>query len=119
MEYRNAPKSKLEFDPSQKCVKCGNNVIKILLDNSILVDDWICEACETPQLTYLKANGYRLYAFLLEGSWTSENFYAKSHIQAYNEACKKYGKDKVLTSYLRGAVDCYVMDGFISFNLYN
>ena len=96
MEYRNAPKSKLEHDFS--------NLHGEKLDE---------------KLSSLKKDGYRLYAFLLEGSWTSVNFYAKNHLQAYKEACKKYGKDKVRTAYLRGAVDCYVMTDWIGFNIYN
>lgn len=115
MEYRNTPKSKLELDPARKCVKCGsNNVISLGVG-----DDWQCNDCLILQLSWLKVHGYRLYAFLLAGSWTSCNFYAKNHLQAYREACKKYGKDNVRTAYLRGAVDCYVMTDWIGFNLYN
>lgn len=96
IEYRNAPKSKLEHNFS--------NLSGEKLDK---------------KLAQLKKQGYRLYAFLLAGSWTSVNFYAKNHLQAYRAACKKYDKDNVMTSYLRGSVDCYVMDGWIGFNIYH
>jgi hypothetical protein len=78
--------------------------------------DWICNQCQTRQLAYLKAKGFRYYAFLLSGSWTSKYIYARSLAEAYKRAVKLYqGKNDVIKSYLVGGVDSFVLDGWYSF----
>lgn len=103
------------IDLKKVCLKCGGNKIKDF-DWNNPPHDWECADCGTYQLAFLKGKGFRYYAFLLSGSWTSKYIYARSIMEAYKRAVKLYqGKNEVLRSYLRGGVDGFVLDGWFSF----
>lgn len=104
------------FDIKEQCIACGGKNI-IDLDWNKAPYDWQCADCKAYQLTYMKEKGFRLYAFLLDGSWTSKNFYARSLQEAYKLASRTYGQGRngVQKSYMVGSVDCFVMSGWISF----
>ena len=124
--YRQCGERKLNFrgllgiannnDLKKHCMKCEGNNIKNL-DWNVAPYDWQCLDCGTYQLTYLKSKGFRYYAFLLDGSWTSKNFYARSLKEAFKLACRAYGygRNGVQKSYLVGGVDGFVLNGWFSF----
>ena len=103
------------------CLHCGKHNIQ-KPDVTRGGFDWICLYCGTRQLDYIKARGFRYYAFLLSGSWCSEYFYARSINEGYRYA-KKYYKNRVirgeehevLKSYMVGAVDAFVLSNWMGF----
>lgn len=124
--YRKCSERKLNFkgllgvanniDLKEKCLRCGGSKIKDL-DWSTAPYDWQCTDCGTYQLTYLKLKGFRQYAFLLDGSWTSRNFYARSLKEAFKLACRAYGygRNGVHKSYMVGGVDAFCLSEWRSF----
>ena len=102
------------IDVKKECFKCGGKKIKEL-DWQTPPYDWQCESCKTYQLDYLKSKGFRYYAFLLSGSWTSKYFIARSLKEAHKRAVEMYrGKHEVVGSYLRGGLDRFSLDGWFS-----
>lgn len=98
-----------------ECVKCGSkNIQQPNYDLNYI--DWLCLDCNTKQLDYEKSLGFRYYAFLLSGSWTSEYIKARSVKEAFKRAVKKYqDKHEVYQTYLTGGVDSYSLRGWFNF----
>lgn len=97
------------IDIKEKCLKCEKTNIK-KPNMSRAGFDWICLDCGNKQLNYIKSKGFRYYAFLLSGSWTSEYIFARSVKEAYRFALKMYkDKHEVYKTYMTGSADCFVL----------
>lgn len=99
----------------ESCIKCGKHNIS----NPVFhlgQDDWFCNDCKTNQLQAIKLMGFRYYAYLLSGSWTSKYFFARNVQEGYRLAKKEYkGKKEVLRSYMVGPADGYCLSNWLSF----
>lgn len=100
-------------DFQKNCLVCNSVNVKDLNWNDDS-PDWVCLTCGTAQLNHLKQLGFRYYAFLLKGSWTSKYFYARNKQEAYRLAVKTYG-DFVTKSYMVGVVDGFCLSNWLSF----
>lgn len=105
----------LKIEHGMECLKCGSH--KVIAPNwSEGVSDWQCLDCKELQLKHIKQDGFRYYAFLLSGSWTSEYVKARNINEAYRYTVKKYqGKHEVYRSYLVGGVDQFCLKNWQSF----
>lgn len=115
-------------DLDNLCLNCGGHEIeKPQFGRDGGEADWTCLNCGTKQLAFIKSKGFRYYAFLLEGSWTSEYFVARSLTEAFRYA-KRYYKTKDMTktalnqkraklikSYMVGPIDGFVLSDWKSF----